>query len=520
MRQEASEMNIPKHANWGKGKRFWTGLNVSASLVLAITAVIALNYLSATYFHVRRDISHDQLFTLSKKTEQILSKLQGDISAHVVFRVDSLEKEDTVRDIMRLLEAYRIAVRKAGPHTLTIERIDPDRDLARLEVLRQKCDLRNTDVVVLESGGHSKSVSGRNIVKYDYAMSAAGDSVRKTKTAFLGEQSFSSAILGLTEPRKPVVYFVMGHGEHDSANTSKGLGYSDIAARIRSENIDVRPVFLTDAACIPPDADLLVIAGPRKVFSKPEIAALGTHLRSNHSLMLLLDAGQKCGLEPLMEEWGVGLPFEKVIEKTIVLSVGQNGVTLPNTGEEIYVRHFGPHPITSGLADLTAVFYLPRPVRPMEPRQTGPDGRDDKPRVTAIAACSENGWAETDMTQEPPTFDPTSDSRGPVPIAVAVERGLTSSVNAEIRPTRLVVMGDSDFAANGASCGANEEIFANAINWLLERDALVTVGPKSYGTQPLIMDQRQTTSVFMALVIIIPALVALLGIVVWLRRSR
>lgn len=509
MNTEDVKHELPRNGGWGYRRRFITGANVLVSLVLAVVATILVNYLAARHFRYRCDVSRKQFYSLSEKTRHILSTVSGTLTAHIVFGVTSREKEETVRDIMRLLEAYRQFARRNGSLNLVIERVDPARDLATIETLKRKFDLRSADVVLFDSGAHSRCVAERDIVKTESRWATPGTGLRTIKTAFCGEREFSSAILSLMEARRPVACFVQGHGEREVDDFTKGSGYSDIARALRFENFEIRTTRLTDEPGIPADCDLLVIAGPRRVMYKSEIAALSAYLKSNRSLLCLLDAGQTTGLEPLMAEWAISLPDEMVTDKSSGLSA------LLGPGEELYIHNFGSHPLTENLTVMA--MSLPRPVLPLEPVGPGANGRDDKPRVSVLASCSEKGWSDADYSTTP-RFDPAMDRKGPVPLALAVERGPAGGVKVALKSTRIVVAGDSDFVANGRIAGANEDFFINAANWLVERDTLVAVGPKSYEQATLLMNEIQIWQVFMLVTVAIPGAVALFGIAIWFRR--
>ncbi len=291
MNNQATEGEAKLHGGWSLRKRLTTGANVLVSLLLAVTATVLVNYLSARHFRYRCDVSRRQFYSLSQKTKQTLSNFSGIITAHVVFGVTSREKEETVRDIMRLLETYRQFARRNGSLNLIVERVDPARDLATIENLKRKFDLRSTDVVLFESGTHGRCIPERDIVKTESSWTTPGTGLKTVKTAFCGEREFSSAILSLMEVRRPVACFVKGHGEHDIDDFAKGSGYSDIARALRFENFEIRTICLTDEPGIPPDCDLLVVAGPRKTMFKSEVAAINAHLKANRSLLLLVDAG-------------------------------------------------------------------------------------------------------------------------------------------------------------------------------------------------------------------------------------
>jgi len=60
---------------------------------------------------------------------------------------------------------------------------------------------------------------------------------------FKGEEQFTSAILGVVNPKVPKVYFATGHGEHDPDGMD-GDGYSQLRDAIKRDNLDVQKTSL------------------------------------------------------------------------------------------------------------------------------------------------------------------------------------------------------------------------------------------------------------------------------------
>ena len=197
------------------------------------------------------------------------------------------------------------------------------------------------------------------------------------------------------------------------------------------------------------------------------------------------------------------------------------GLTL--TGRELVVTRYGDHPITRNLGKVATTFYMPRSVEPLAPKHVAQSVQADKPRVAVLASNTRDGWAELDLNQNPPKFDAGVDRPGPVPVAVAVEKGPVRGIEVEIKPTRMVVVGDSYFVSNGAlrgGSGGNLDLFMRALNWLLERESLAAIAPKIPGELRLDMSRKQMRTTFLIIVGGVPAAVALAGFVVWLKRRR
>ena len=475
-------------------RRVAISLNAAVSLLLAVVLVGMVNYLSYRHY-ARWDWSRAKYYGLSDKTLSLLGSLTNPVQFVVFFNAD----QEVYEDVDNLLKEYEYA----SP-MIHVERVDPDRDLARTEELMRRFKVEEPNVTVVESGGRSMYVTAKDIMQYDYSMLPMGQSPEKV--AFKGEQAFSSAIQNVTQAKRPVVYFLQGHGERDVESFNRSAGYSTIAEELRRDNLDVRKLLLGEQQDVPADADALVIAGPTKRLAETELAIISRYLDQKGRLMVLVDPMTKTGLEGLLGDWGVLLADDVVVDATRTL-----------TGRELFITKYDPHPITAPLKDITAVLYLPRSVEPAALPEEG-GGTADKPHAMALASCTDLGWAETDLEENPMNYDADRDRPGPVSVAVAVEKGPVPGINVQIKPTRLVVFGDSDFVANGALTGGNADFFMSALNWLLEREELMAIAPKPVEQNRLIISGDELKGLFWIIVMVMPVIVAGLGGIVWLKR--
>jgi ABC-type uncharacterized transport system involved in gliding motility auxiliary subunit len=143
--------------------------------------------------------------------------------------------------------------------------------------------------------------------------------------------------------------------------------------------------------------------------------------------------------------------------------------------------------------------------------------------VTVLARSTAEGWAETDPAQRPPRFDAGIDRPGPVAIAVAVEKGAASEIDVQIKPTRLVVVGDCDFASNGAlntGVGGNLDFIIACVNWLAERETLVAILPRVPGELRLSLAPRQLRLAHAVILGGLPLAACLAGLLVRMLRRR
>ena len=473
----------------GRLHRLLFRANLGLVLLLALFIAVMLNVLSARA-PVRWHWNRDPRSRLSDRSRQILHSIPEVIQVHVLIRPGHEAYPRTVR----LLREYA-----AASDRVMVNLVDPDRQLAEVEQLVQRYRLESGETVVFDLAGRHKAVSANDLVEYGYP----GGETRFPQRAFRGEALFSSAIHSLAQSVRPAVFFIQGHGERSPLDFDQRTGASRIAARLREDNLDVDVLNLGEAKAVPSHCALMIVAGPVREFAPYEIALIRDYLDRKGRLLALLDARTRTGLESLLLDWGIQLGDDIVADPARTL-----------TGRELYITAYEDHPVTAPLQGLASVFYLPRSVR-----QLAVSSVADKPLLSALAASSVDGWAEYNPDEAAPHFDAPVDIAGPVPVALAVERGPVPGVHVQIRPTRLVVVGDSAFITNGGLTGANADFFLNCVNWLLEREDLLAVSAAPLDEFRVVMDARQLRCLLGMIVLGWPGLAAAAGLaVVWRRR--
>ena len=86
---------------------------------------------------------------------------------------------------------------------------------------------------------------------------------------------------------------------------------------------------------------------------------------------------------------------------------------------------------------------------------------------------------------------------------------------------RLVVFGDSDFAANAQlSSVGNPTLLLNTINWLVERENLLAIPPRKAEQIQLNLSRSQLSSVYLLVLLVLPLASMAVGVGVYLRRRR
>ncbi len=475
-------------------RKLFFGINTGASLLLMVVLWGMVNYLGSRHY-TREDWSKQQLTVLSEHTAAVLGEIRQPLRL-LVFAGKEFRARDELDD---LLKEYQ-----ARSRFIDVEYADPQRDLGRAEEWINRYGLNKSDQLVVQEGDRFQVIDlAAMVVLEPEATRALGQDPRMV--GFQGETLLTSALFRAVNPDPaPKVYFLTGHGEKDvNLFDAVPQGYSDIRERLEQDHVDVRSLDLASVQGIPADCAVLVVAGPTTRIAQPELDMIRRYMEERGRLLVLLDVLQDGGLQPLLQEWGIQVLPDMVVDPSKTIQ-----------GVDVHVTQYGPHAITRGMDNLRTIFIRPRSVLPV-PNQ-GPAA--DRPRYVPLLACTEKGWAEVSLDTEPIVFNANVDQPGPIPMAAAVEKSRGSTPSDP--QARLVVFGDSDFPSNWLRSGGGQQLFHNSVNWLLERDRLIAIPPKPVQEIRLAMDRKTLNRLLLLSVGILPGCVVAMGLVVAWRRSR
>jgi ABC-type uncharacterized transport system involved in gliding motility auxiliary subunit len=466
----------------GRNARFGTLAAASVAVVLAI--LVAINYI-AERRHTRWDLTESKQFSLSDQTRKILGGLQKPVQIKVFTRSEDFER---FRD---RLEQYEYASKQ-----VKVEYIDVEKKPA----VANQYQIQSIGTVVVE---HERRVE------------------RATSDT---EQEITNAIVKATSGKQHKVYFVEGHGER-SPDGSENTGYSTIASGLTSENFTHEKLVLAQNKDVPADASVLVVAGPKTDLFPAEIEMITRYLARGGKILFMIDPPEKVDAPPLtnllalLKEWAIE------VENNVVVDVSGMGQLL-GTGAEVPVAaRYEQHPITDRFKLITA-YRLARAVNAVS---GGVNGRT----AQTLVQTGPNSWGETDIKRlmtsgEVARDTDAGDKPGPVSLAAAVSAPVPDAPeapneqgqDAPPRPeTRVVVFGDSDFAANAwLGIPGNRDLFLNSINWLAQQENLISIRPKDPKDTRMTLTADQQRRIFWITVIIIPGLILLAGVQTWWRR--
>jgi ABC-type uncharacterized transport system involved in gliding motility auxiliary subunit len=457
------------------------GTLAASGVLIMLGVLVAVNYIGKRQ-NKRWDLTAAKQFSLSDQSRTVLTGLTEPLQVLVFARETDFP---TFRD---RLKEYEYTSRQ-----VQTEYIDPDKKPA----VAQENQITEYGTLVFKHKGRTERVTGS------------------------AEQDITNGIIKVVTGQAKKVYFTTGHGEKDKDSQERD-GYGGIAGSLTRENYGVDKVVLAQTGAVPDDASAIIIAGPTTDFFPPEIDALKKYLEKNGKVLMMLDPPARSDSQPLTNlialahDWGVD------VGTGVVVDASGMGRLIGTDASAPVAANYPAHPITDRFQVLTAYPYA----RPVTPVSGGVNGHNAQPFVES----SPRSWTETDLKSlieegRVELNEDKGDKAGPVPMAAAVSALSADAAKPDAPPdapkpeTRVVVFGDSDFAANGVlGIQGNRDMFMNTVSWLTQQENLISIRAKDADDRRVTLTATQQANIQWLAIAILPGLVLATGVYGWYRR--
>jgi len=447
------------------GRTAQQGTNTTI-LTLAVIAILAVINFVGFRHHKTFDLTTEKLYTLSDQTRNIVSGLKQDL---IVARFDKTPNT-TFDDLMAEYKTL-------SPH-FKYQFVDPQQ---KPEVAQDFGATHMGDVVVAYG------------VRKDHLDAGARGQ--------LGEEDITGAIVKVTSDKIKEVCFVTGHGEKSLTDGSQD-GFTQVDAGLKKENYTTKTVNLIAENGVPPDCSVLVIAGPKQSYYPQETAMLGKFLDAGGNALIMVDPATDPKLDDLFQSWNVAVGSNVVVDASGMGQLFGGGPIIP------VVQDFGSSPITKGFQGSVAFFPLARTAAIADKSKT-------IPQTVELLKTSERSFTipKLEPGQKKISFDSKTDKIGPLSLGVTANRKVGD------KDARLVVIGNSQFAANPwVTQQRNGDLFFNSIDWLTQDENLISIRPKSATNRRVTLSEAQSAALHWLDLVFLPGLVIFSGVYIWWKR--
>jgi ABC-type uncharacterized transport system involved in gliding motility auxiliary subunit len=454
-------MNIKKSIKYSFNTFFTT------VLVLGIIVVV----LMLSHSHNKRfDLTEEKKFTLSEQTIKMLNNLDQEVTA-IIFHVDGGAH---LTQANQLLDQYRYHSKK-----FKIQPINTNKE--PLEA--RKYNLSSPNALVLRTEDKQEVVSR------------------------ISEEDVTNALIKILSEGRKTVYFTIGHGERDIGKGEEDQ-FSIAAEALRKSSYDIKTINLMKEA-IPPDCDLLVIAGPKTDLIDQELQQVKNYLHSGGSVFVMLETVQQySNLNSFLTEKGLRIDNDIIIDPMSNQLLGSYFMPVGVYGRHKIVENF----------NIISFFLLARSLTILEEQP-------DNIFWTSFVNSSPSSLSKPDDALKSGGMEiEKSDRRGPFTIAAAA----SWSLDEEAAPTqedkqneaKIIVAGNTNFASNQFfNIQGNGDLFLNSVSWLTEKENLISIRPKDVVSASVFLTSQDKQTIMLVSLGLLPLTVILAGVVAYINRD-
>ena len=478
-------------------KRKWLidGSRTLSLVLLILAAFLGINTGMKVLDLTPIDLTQEKLYTLTDESKERVKDIDKDV--HLYFVGYPEDNAD-----LALAKQYKDANEK-----IVAEAVDAE---SRPDLV-EKYGIQDTGSagIIVECGERSKVLTSSDLVTYDSTT---------YETISIVEEKLTSAIISVTTDDIPKVYFLEGYSNFT-------LDYNMYYLNIYLENeiTEVDTLNILSTGKVPDDCDTLVITSPSQDFSNEAKTAIIDYINRGGNILWLNAAMSVSAELPNVNEvlalYGVN-PFEVgVIRET-------DSSRMVANSSDLVIPNLGISKITEDIYNDGIIFRYPTKININE------NGLEDLKVVeTDLVTTSEGSYFRTDFNNSSATAA-EGEETGSFVLGAELEKTITEAneeTGTSAVTSKLIIYGenyfisdypltqDSQYPAIQVST-YNKDLVLNSLAYLSDREEDITAR-KSTGTVTYTATEQQDTIVRI-IIFSVPAIIILVGIIVWQKRRR
>lgn len=496
---------------------------VMAFLVLLIFVPINL---IVVYYDDFYDMTPNKKYTLDPITINLVED-NKDKEIEIYF----LEELRGLKEDPRSLPLYHTLIKLDSYDNVKLTCFNPDDDPA----LAKKLDPTGIHGTVradifVKCGDIVKKIN-KNMIFQNY------DEENRTSD-YAGEEQIANAIQIVTNGSLPTVYFLTGHEEESIEDR-----YKDYADHLRANTYDVKELNLDEASAIPADAEIIYIAGPQKDITDNEKELLKGYLNNPvnpGSVSFLMSPcvteGTFDNIEEILYEYGLTMDYNLVKEtKDSNKNLDINGTQRP---EFMRIHYMLPSEdlkvdLTTDVTTLCDEGGLSAGISNTRSVGRIPDDKFPQYEEFERASLIENIPGESE------TIDGMTSYSGYTTESIAMGGDKSTAAEAErltgeqlayayyshnkTNDSKVILFGSTDMIdsenLSPSVSGTNMlSLFSNT--WLYDTEVNVGVNVKKEAIDNMTFKDADEATTAIAITVIVPICVAIIGVIVWLKRRH
>ena len=483
-----------------KNKKYTAVAWILALLVLAVA--VPLN-LIAERLNITADMTPNSLYTLTSTTTKLLSEYDAQgVKVDVYFLGEMKEMEGDPE----MLAMYRTLIEYDKFNCFNLIDFDPDTQPQFKKDIDPtgEYNLSKYDFV-FKRDQFVKRIPASMMYTYGISEDAKGNEI-VTNAEFRAENFFTGAMYSVVTGEEPVVYFLEGHGEHTLDEMTR------LKANLANYNYKAQTLNLMNTDAVPEDACMIICARPTTDISEAEFKKLNDYLDKGGNLSLLMNPNPAkisyTYLDNIMYRFCIGMNYNTIYETDTARHVSGNN--------QIFMVDLVPA-AEDAEVDLTSELLANQSIPPYMPASRSFESLYNENYATCVVG-------DLIRTATTAMADPCGGTLEDPESSTGKNHSLAMySMDSLRNNAKLTVFGSSEFITDDAM-KTNYYIqptylYVSAITWMYNSDVDMNIDNKSKTYDELPINSADTAKKYMGLFIAFPILIALVGVVVWLRRK-
>lgn len=492
------------------------GLGTLSVLQIVLLAVflLALNYLAALHF-TRMDLSREATYTLSSSTRNYLRDKAVRERPQTMKWIMAFSRSSPFYERVRtLLEEY--ARRSKGK--IEVEIVDPMRSPDRIQEITAAYGLQLvSDLIIMDARVDDSAVSREDasgtktlnpnvkiVLADELAVYTAASGKRKI-SGFQGEDVITARLVESIEGRPRKMLFLADKSRIDAEGEDSP--WRSLENKLRFQNIELAAVNLSDLKEIPGDVQGVALVAPKYDLNEEELAVLERYWnKPRAAILVLLKPGETpAKLRGFLRSNGITPRRDRVVgmdDKRVVTTVRGNFTAGVSFTKDLAGQSMRFEGASSSL----------------EVREGAEDLMNRQIMATPLIQATSGYWGETKFGEGNEVFDEKEDNAEPLYLAASVTRGAVSDDRFAADVSRMVVVSNTDFLDPSQHLAENMDFLASSSTWLMNRETLAGIGPRSLGTYKLPLLDAQVSFINRVNLFFLPAFLLIIAAFVWTSR--
>ena len=503
-------------------KKLKYGTLATIITLVVIAAVVMVNVIVFKLdkrYNWNIDLTSKGVYQIDEQTADYLHQIKDDI--RMVMLADEAQFDD-YKELKVLSETLkRFETESNGK--ITLEYIDPTKhpEVQNL-YLQNTNETATTGSVIVKCGELVRLVPYTDLLTidsdYDYTTGQ-----QKSETKFIGEQSLISAIIGVTDLHPVKVSLINKTGGQALYSQNEVYCYQRLSELLKKNNFETTDIDIANDE-ISSDYDFVILCSPCNDLTEAQVKKLSDYLNNDgkcgKSMVYFATPfvlTEQKNLGNFLAEWGVA------VENAVVVETDENKGQIVNTS--LQQLPMGGVPVVTYNPDaLLNANYKPSAVPIVTPYHCSirtlfeeNSGRNTYPLLTTSETAA---MMPLDATAE--SFSMDTAEKGV--FNIAVETDMNFIAGGETFKSRLVTFGSPlfvDYFIGGSSTSYdNSNYFITLLNTMCGKDNVITIASKTLDPDKITITEAQAKLIRTITVFVFPAVVALIGILVYIRRRN